>query len=197
MILAQNLSLSFSGKALFDDLSFEVKKGEHLCISGASGKGKSSILKLVQGFLNPEKGSILINDAILSDKNIQEVRKEIIWIPQNVNLSVNSGTELVQLLELGQELPKIETHQEKLDLDTAIITQDFKEISGGQKQRIVISICFAIQRNLILMDEPTSSLDDTSIQLLIDLVNTMEDKTFLSASHNPLWLSNAKRIIKL
>jgi polar amino acid transport system ATP-binding protein/putative ABC transport system ATP-binding protein len=197
MIKTQNLSLSFLEKALFEDLSFHIKRGEHVCLSGVSGKGKSSVLKLVQGFLVPNKGNITINNIELSDNTIQEIRQYIIWIPQNVNLSVNSGKELIQLLELENELDKIESNLVQLGLNKEIINQDFREISGGQKQRIVISICFAINRNIILMDEPTSSLDDQSIQKLISLVNSQKDKTILSASHNLIWLNNAQRIINL
>ena len=197
MIQFDKVSLEFSKSYIFQNLSFQIKSGEHVCLSGASGKGKSSILKLLQGFIKLNQGNIKVNSMELSDLSIQEIREFIIWIPQNVNLSVNSGQELIELLELNHEINKIESYLNRLGLNKDILKQDFREVSGGQKQRIVISLCFAMDRDITLMDEPTSSLDDSSTESLIQLVNSMKDKTILSASHNLLWVNNAQQIINL
>ena len=70
-------------------------------------------------------------------------------------------------------------------------------LSGGQQQRLCIARTLAVEPSVLLMDEPTSSLDDGSIQKLIKLVNSLKDKTILSASHNSLWLKNAERVINI
>lgn len=197
MIKCDHISLTLSEKNILTDLSFHLNKGEHTAISGASGKGKSSILKLLQGFLIPNSGRIQVNNIELTNSSVSEIRKQIIWIPQNVNLSISSGNELIQLLELEDQNEIISSNMEQLGLDKTIVNRDFKEISGGQKQRIVIGICFALKRNIILMDEPTSSLDTESIQLLIKLVHSLKDKTILSTSHNQLWLNSVNQVITL
>ncbi len=197
MIQCKDINLSFSGKIIFDNLNISIASGENVCISGPSGIGKSTLLKLIQGYVIPDEGSIQINDQELSAATIKEIRGSIVWIPQNVNLPVNNGGDLIKLMNLQSKEDIINSTGEKLGLEKDIIFKDFGLISGGQKQRIIISICLSLDKKIILMDEPTSSLDDASINLLIKLVKSLKGKTIISASHNNLWLTNVDKTIAL
>jgi len=197
MIHCQNIELAFSGKKIFDKLNLFIEKGENVCISGPSGKGKSTLLKILQGYIIPDKGQILINNKTLGTKTIKEIRESIIWIPQNINLPVNNGWELLNLLHIQPNIELVNEFIEKLGLEKDIISKDFNKISGGQKQRIIISICLSLNKKIILMDEPTASLDDVSIKLLIKTLKSLNGKTIVSASHNHLWVNNTDKIIQL
>lgn len=191
MIELKNVSIQFDGKTLLNGLSFRVEKGEHLCISGGSGTGKSTLLKLLQGYVLPSEGEVHINDKIISRETIHEIRNTMVYIPQNVNLPVRDGKELADWLFATEKLPEIQSHMEKLGLSASQLTQSFDQVSGGEKQRMVVAICLALNKPIILLDEPTSSLDEDSIEKLKDLLARRKETTIISTSHNKKWISFA------
>lgn len=197
MIQCKNIELTFSGKKIFDNLTIFVEEGENVCVSGPSGRGKSTLLKMLQGFVTPDSGEILINNTILSTITVKDLRESIAWIPQNINLPVNNGLDLLNLMHLQSNIELVKEYMEKLGLENSIISKDFDKISGGQKQRIIISICLSLNKNIILMDEPTASLDDVSIELLIRTIRSLKGRTIISASHNSLWVNSTDKKISL
>lgn len=197
MIVIKNIEVSFSGAKLFSGFSAEIESGQNVCFSGGSGKGKSTLLKILQGYVIPQKGSVLIDGQLLTSATITQLRSRTAWIPQNVNLPVNNCMELMHLMEVEQSLEKVKINLELLGLNRDFISKDFSQISGGEKQRIIIAVCFSQNKDIILMDEPTSSLDDESIDKLIDFVKSSSTCTIVTASHNAKWLQSADKIIKL
>jgi len=197
MIQCQNLHLSFNQKVLFSDLNIHIPEHRNVCISAPSGEGKSSLLKLLQGYLLPDQGEISINGLLLNEKNIQKIRKWITWIPQNIHLPVDNGLDLLKLMEIFSEQSKAEAYLEQLGLEKSMLSKDFSQISGGEKQRTIVAICLSLDHDIIMMDEPTSSLDEESIQLLIQCIQSLKGKTILSASHNASWMKSVDQIIKL
>jgi len=197
MIRFEHVSLNFRGKSIFEDLNIRIKTGEKACVSGESGRGKTSLLKLIQGYVLPDSGSIVINDDVVSPKTVHRLRKEMAWIPQNINLPVNNGQELMQLLDISEKKKDITIFMEKLGLESDILDKDLSKISGGQKQRMAISIVLSLDRPIILMDEPTSSLDGKSIHHLMEVVDSLKDKTILSASHHQAWIDYSDKVIAL
>jgi len=197
MIELKNVSVKFDGKPLLKGLSFRVEKGEHLCISGGSGTGKSTLLKLLQGYIIPSEGEVNINNKIISRETINEIRNTMVYIPQNVNLPVHDGKELADWLFATKKLPEIQSHMEKLGLSASLISKSFDQVSGGEKQRMVVAICLALNKPIILMDEPTSSLDETSVKQLMALLKDQKEITIISTSHNKDWISFADKQISL
>lgn len=197
MIVCENLWLSFGDKVIFKDLSFALQTGEHQCVTGASGKGKSTLLKLLQAYVRPDKARIVIQGKELNAGNIKFIRESISWIPQNINLPVQNGMELLGMLHLKHKRPAVEEYADKLGLEPYTIDKSFTIISGGQKQRLIMAICFALEKNILFMDEPTASLDDDSIRMLLETLGQMKDRTILSASHNNLWINAIEKKIAL
>lgn len=197
MINFDHVSLRFQDKTIFHDLNLDIKKGERVSLIGGSGRGKTTLLKLVQGYLFPDSGTIKIYDEVLTSKSIHHLRKEMAWIPQNINLPVSKGIELMRLMDITDKSTSISIFLEELGLNASIIHDDFSKISGGQKQRIVISIVLSLDKSIILLDEPTSSLDDKSIKMLLKVMKSLENKTIVSASHNQVWNNQADKVIEL
>jgi polar amino acid transport system ATP-binding protein/putative ABC transport system ATP-binding protein len=195
MIECKHISLSFSDKALFRDLNFQINAGENVCLSGGSGKGKTTLLKILQGYVIPDDGHVRIASDIINPSTIKQIRDSIIWIPQNINLPVNNGLELIKLMNIRSNTDHILYLSKELGLEEDMIFKDFNIISGGQKQRMIISICLSLEKKIILMDEPTSSLDKKSISRLIKVIQSLKDKTIVSASHNQQWISSTDRTI--
>lgn len=202
MVVFKNIFLAFDEKEILRNFSFKVKEGENICISGESGKGKSSLLKLIQGYLIANKGEIFVFNKKIDPENIKYIRKNISWLPQNINLPVDCGLDLIKLLGLDESQKKpIITLMKKLGLEKEIYLKDFSEISGGEKQRIILSICLNLNRKLLLLDEPTSSLDEKAIlflkETIVDLRGKNPKLTIISSSHNKSWLDSCDRVIEL
>ncbi len=197
MINFENISLSFSGETVLEDLSFTIGKGTNVCLSGPSGSGKSSILKLIQGYLVPDKGHITIDDMIVNPPNIKDVRQKMAYIPQNVNLPVENGDALLKMIGATDQEDAALFYLEQLGLSQSFMRRGFDAMSGGQKQRIIVSVCLALGREIVLLDEPTSSLDDVSVDRLVRVVGELKYTTLVSASHDQKWVASTEKVIPL
>jgi polar amino acid transport system ATP-binding protein/putative ABC transport system ATP-binding protein len=100
-------------------------------------------------------------------------------------------------MNIPSNVQLVEEYLLKLGLEKDFISKDFSKISIGEKQRIIISICLSLDKEIILIDEPTSSLDVGSIKLLTDTIKSLNGKTIISASHNQTWLDSTDKIISL
>jgi len=198
MIKCENLSLLFKEQNVYDDLSFHIELGESVCVKAASGKGKSSLLKMIMGLLQPSSGRIFIKGLELCPQHINTIRNLISWLPQNVYLPVNSSQELIDLLMLNADNVSLYNNcLQQLEITEEHKLKDFSELSGGEKQRILLAACISMQKPILLLDEPVSALDDHSIDLLLALLDNLKDKTILSTSHNQKWISHCDRILDL
>jgi putative ABC transport system ATP-binding protein len=197
MITFNHVSLSFLETQVLEDLSFDVLEGENVCLTGASGRGKSSVINLIQGYLSPHSGSVIVAGMPLNRETIKTIRLRMAYIPQNINLPVYNGEELLKLLNVKENTAQVGAYIKKLGLSAEMVSKSFDEMSGGQKQRIVIAVCLSLKRDIVLLDEPTSSLDDDSVQKLINLIKSIDGKTFISASHHLEWRNSADRNLNL
>lgn len=197
MININQITLSFQDKTILDNFSAHIRRGEHVCFSGPSGRGKSSLLKIIQAYLIPAKGEISIDGLTLNRLQVKNIRNKMAYVPQNIHLPVKNGTELLEMLAKSQLSEKAEIFCEKLGLPREMLSRSFDEMSGGQKQRIVIAVCMSLEREILLLDEPTASLDDEAIDALIECIKNLENTTVVSASHNSKWLNAAGRVISI
>ena len=197
MININQITLSFQDKTILDNFSAQIRRGEHVCFSGPSGRGKSSLLKIIQAYLIPAKGEISIDGLTLNRLQVKNIRNKMAYVPQNIHLPVKNGTELLEMLAKSEQTEKAEIFCEKLGLPREMLTRSFDEMSGGQKQRIVIAVCLSLEREILLLDEPTASLDDEAIDALIECIKGLENTTVVSASHNSKWLNAAGRVISI
>jgi polar amino acid transport system ATP-binding protein/putative ABC transport system ATP-binding protein len=106
MIECRNIFLSFGDKEIFKDLNFSILEGEHYCVTGSSGRGKSTLLKLIQAYVRPDRGRIIIQGKELNAANIKVLREFTAWIPQNINLPVQKGLELLDMLHMKHKRPR-------------------------------------------------------------------------------------------
>lgn len=197
MININQITLSFQDKTILDNFSAQIRRGEHVCFSGSSGRGKSSLLKIIQAYLIPAKGEISIDGLTLNRLQVKNIRNKMAYVPQNIHLPVKNGTEILEMLAKSQLSEKAEIFCEKLGLPREMLSRSFDEMSGGQKQRIVIAVCLSLEREILLLDEPTASLDDEAIDALIECIKGLENTTVVSASHNTKWLNAAGRVISI
>ena len=183
--------LSPQGKPLTAPLDFELKANQHIALVGQSGAGKSSLLNMLLGFL-PYQGSVKVNGVELSELNLAQYRMRLAWVGQNPQLIQGTLEENVLLgsqnvtseqFEEALKLSKADEFVYRLGLDN-VIQEENSGISGGQAQRIAIARALLRQADLLLLDEPTASLDmQSEQQVLSALANLSEQKTTLMITH--------------
>ncbi|KYH12493.1 ABC transporter ATP-binding protein [Neorickettsia sp. 179522] len=184
--------------AVFKGLNFTINRGEKVAVIGASGKGKSTIFSLILRFYTACSGSIRINDIPVSELSIASVRGLFAWVPQE--LSIVSGN-LMENICMQTSIEQKEEARYKGVCMAANIHQLPKDthvtdLSRGQRQRINIARALFADRQVILLDEATSSLDtqnEKAIEAVIS--NTSRDKTVIIVAHRFSSIKCADKII--
>lgn len=155
----------------FSGFNLQLERGEIASISGPSGCGKSSLLNAILGFTPLKEGRIVLNGILLDKGNVDVVRKQTAWIPQELALPLEWVKDMVQLpfgLKANRGTPFSETRLfacfEDLGLEQELYYKRVNEISGGQRQRMMIAVASMIGKPLTIVDEPTSALDSGSAE---------------------------------
>ena len=146
-----------------------------MAVTGKSGAGKSTFLNMLMGFILPDNGNITLLGMNVNEKNINEIRENLSWVPQELNIDVRYVRELL-LLPFGYNKNKKYNPSEKtitnaLDmfgLKEDILGKDVSDISGGEKQRIFLTSSYLLKRKICFLDEPTSGLDSDSKREVIN-----------------------------
>ena len=193
-INVNNLTLGYDGHTLFQDMSFEVKSGQKLCIDGPSGCGKSSLLRAMLGFVQPRAGSITMDNQRVNDKTVWSLRHRIGYITQEPDLGSQSVLERIRLpfgykanAHLEFNMDTLEAYLDQFKLSRKVLAKQTTDLSGGEKQRIAIIIALLLDRDLLLLDEPTSALDKESKQVLKTVLSG-SDKTMVFVCHEDILL---------
>ncbi|HDR0673981.1 TPA: cysteine/glutathione ABC transporter permease/ATP-binding protein CydD [Pasteurella multocida] len=191
-ICAENLViLSPQGKPLTQALNFSLPAGSHTAIVGQSGAGKTSLFNAILGFLTYQ-GSLKINGIELKEMNITQWRKHIAWVGQNPLLLQGSIKENLLLGDIEATDVQIDQAlclaQAKEFTDKLGLNSEIKDgglgVSVGQAQRLAITRALLRQGHLLLLDEPTASLDAQSENLVLQALQHMsQQQTTLMITH--------------
>ena len=169
VIVFRNVSISFDGRAVLEDVSFSVDRGQTLCILGRSGVGKSVSLRMLMGFLKPDSGSIRVNGqeiTDLSEEGMQLIRKRVTMVFQNGalfdSLSVREnvafplrergGLDEDQVLQIVDRLLTLVGADDVVDALPA-------SLSTGRRRAVAIARALSAQPEVVLYDEPTTMVD--------------------------------------
>ena len=169
VIVFRNVSISFDDRAVLEDVSFSVGRGQTLCILGRSGVGKSVSLRMLMGFLKPDSGSIHVNGqeiTELDEYGMQQIRKRVTMVFQNGalfdSLSVRENVAF-PLRERGglEEEQVLQIVGRLLELVGADDVQDLlpASLSTGRRRAVAIARALAAQPEVVLYDEPTTMVD--------------------------------------
>jgi len=197
LISSHHLSLSIGNKTLIENISFNVNKGDYLCILGPNGAGKSSLLKSLMGILPISKGELFFNDALISDYSQKQLAQLISYVPQASGRQLPfTVTEFVKMgrYPFHSALSDWQaTDQQALENAFEITnTAQFRlrqmhTLSGGECQRVMIAAALCQQSPILLLDEPTSFLDphhQVEVHRLIQTLNKQHQITIIEVSHD-------------
>ncbi len=190
----KHLKKSFDNNLVLDDVSLSVHFGEVVAIIGASGSGKSTFLRCLNGLENIQEGEILIDGVNIhaSSVNINQVRQSIGMIFQSFNLfpHMNVLDNLVLAPLKVKKMSRKEAEStarrflEKVGLGERAFALPW-QLSGGQKQRVAIARALAMNPKVMMFDEPTSALDPETVKDVLDVMKelALEGMTMVVVTH--------------
>ncbi len=196
-------------KKVIDNLSISINKGETIGIAGASGEGKSTLLDLICGLLKPTSGQILVDEIDINSKK-NNWKSKIGYVPQDIyllddtiksniafgvedkNFSSSQFEKAIKMSQLSEFLENLP------DKELTYVGDDGVRLSGGQKQRIGIARALYFLPEVLILDEPTSSLDEKNETLILDDIYNIKSKiTIIIISHSKKVFKKCDKIIEI
>ena len=203
------VSKRFGDAEVLSDVSFQVGKGETICVLGPSGSGKSTLLRCINWLERPDAGQIYLNGErvginnagiVMGDRELSRIRTHIGMVFQHFALWPHL-TVLQNLMEAPiqvQRRPKAEVREEALALLAKVGLSDKRDafpakLSGGQKQRVGIARALAMRPDLLLFDEPTSALDPELVGEVLVVMRDLarEGMTMVIVTHEMTFARDA------
>ncbi|MFG2027091.1 thiol reductant ABC exporter subunit CydD [Streptomyces sp. NPDC048825] len=190
------------------DVSFAVEPGETVALVGPSGAGKSSLLNALLGFVKPTSGRVRIGGVDLAEADLAKWRSQVAWVPQRPHLYAGSIAENVRLARpdaddadvaraLG-DAGALEFVDALPDGMRTVLGEEGAGLSAGQRQRLALARAFLADRPVLLLDEPTASLDGETEAEVVEAVRRLAvGRTVLLVVHRPALLGVADRVVRL
>ena len=211
-LLLDNIGFAYSSdlKSVLNDVNIEIKCGARIGLIGPTGGGKSTLVDLIMGLLNPTSGSIYVDGVRLCEKNIRAWHSSISHVPQSIYLADAS---VAQNIAFGVEPQKIDMEKmiqaakiaqlsetiSRLDMgyDTFVGERGIR-LSGGQRQRIGIARAIYKNPSILILDEATSALDDATEKEVLQAIEHLDkEMTIITIAHRTQALRNCDSIYKL
>jgi len=194
---------------ILKEIEMEINKGEKVFIKGETGSGKSTLINIISGLLNPLNGRILVDGVEINTKNKKSWQKNISIVPQTTFLNDAS---ILENIAIGVDLGDIDIEKVKKCAKLAFINKFIEDLpekynqkvgqggtrlSGGQKQRIGLARSLYRDSSLIIMDEPTNALDLDTENKVVNSIVGLKDITVIMVSHSNNSLKYFDKIIDL
>ncbi|WP_371603321.1 thiol reductant ABC exporter subunit CydD [Streptomyces sp. NBC_01220] len=188
--------------------SLVVDEGETVALVGPSGVGKSTLLNVVLGFVAPDEGRVRVGGTDLAALSPERWRERIAWVPQRPHLFAGSIAENVRLARPGADDSAVTAALREAgaydfvaalpDGAGTLLGEDGAGLSAGQRQRLALARAFLADRPVLLLDEPTASLDGETEAGIVEAVRRLAvGRTVLLVVHRPALLSVADRVVTL
>lgn len=196
-VVVSKLSFSYGKNKVLSDVSFSAEAGELLAVLGPNGVGKSTLFRCIMGLLPRYDGEITVNGKAANEIAIREMAKIVAYIPQSHAPVFNYSVFDVVLMGTSAQVSAVNTPRRKqLELAESAIDRlgvthlrdrGYMQISGGERQLVLIARALAQNAKILVMDEPTSSLDyGNQIRILSQIKKlTVEGYTVIQSTHNP------------
>ncbi len=192
----EHVKYSYNGQQVFSDLNLHINEGEKVAIIGPSGGGKSTILKLLPLFIEPDAGRILMGGYDIQSFSLRNLRQQIAWVSQTPQLFTGS---IIENMYDGDVYRSVSMDEIKHAIQVSNILEfivkmplgvntpvgeNGTSLSGGQRQRVAIARALLKDASVLCLDEPTAALDAKSENYIRDsLKQIIADKTVLMVTH--------------
>lgn len=182
MLKVQNLNYAYDHHQVLKNIHFEIEEGSIVGILGLSGSGKTTLLKILSGLIIPKQGEVTIYDEpTFENGKVSKILSQdmgVVFQQFNLFMHMSVVDNLALPLRLRTKQSKTVCRQKAIELLESLGLKDQEDkfpnqCSGGQQQRIAIARALILNPKLLLIDEPTSSLDKENTQILIDLLKNL------------------------
>ena len=197
MLKVRRLYKSFNAFHVLKDISFEMRAGETLAVIGPSGTGKSTLLRCINFLVHPDSGTVEIDgfkvdSTLAGQKDIYALRRKTSMVFQNYNLirhrtireNITDPLEIVKGMNPSEARERAEEVLISVGLEDKLDNYP-SQLSGGQQQRVAIARALAMNPDIMLFDEPTSSLDPELVKYVLGVIRRLADcrQTMLVVTH--------------
>lgn len=222
-ITLRDIQLAFGGPSLLDGANFVLERGERVCLIGRNGEGKSTLLKLIEGSLLPDRGEISIQNGLTVSMLTQDVPMDSGKVADIVADGAGEAAEVLKQyhaasdacvlgdMDACERMGDLQHKMDQLDgwsLENKVNTilgkmgldpeADLSDLSGGRKRRVLLARALLTQPDVLLLDEPTNHLDVESIEWLEKFLLEQNNLTLLFISHDRSFVDSlATRIVEL
>lgn len=192
-----SIAFSYGKKEILRNVSFSLRSGESIALLGRNGSGKTTLMRLLLGFIKPEKGTIRIDGHDIQDMTNREKARNIAYIPQSLADVYPYTAEEAVLMGRASSLSLFsrpgkkdeKKAQEALDLlgIAHLRNRTVDTLSGGERQLVLIARAIVQEASFMVMDEPTASLDYSNSLLVMEKIEdlTKEGYGILYSTHSP------------
>lgn len=194
----ENLNYAYHGVPVLENVNINIKAGEFVALIGPNGGGKTTLLKLILGLVEPESGEIRI-----FEEPPRKMSPRIGYVPQDIHINRHFPVSALDVVLMGKLGPKKKgfwhTAEDRVAAHKALDRMDMGahchrrigELSGGQRQRVLIARALVTEPDLLLLDEPTSNIDSQGQGEFYELLKKLNEKmTILLVSHDVMILSS-------
>ncbi|MBP2031198.1 putative ABC transport system ATP-binding protein [Methanohalophilus levihalophilus] len=203
LIQFESISVSYSGKKVLEDFNLSVFEGEKILLKGKSGCGKSTLFSYLMGYSKPDSGNVFFNGKPLSPLIVGNVRTNISYVPQNADVAEGNIRDFINNIfsfssvSVSADEQSVSDILSEFSLDNSVLDKDFSDLSGGEKQRLLLAVSILLDRNVFLLDEPTSSLDSDMKEKVAEYFTKNPSSTLLIVSHDPQWEKIVDRVVEV
>ncbi|MEE2844633.1 MAG: ABC transporter ATP-binding protein [Planctomycetota bacterium] len=185
LVETQNLSKQFGAITALRDCSIDIPQGTIFGLLGPNGAGKSTFIRLLMGMMKPTSGTATIGGLNCHSKSLQ-VRKQISYLPGDVRLDRHyKGRDLLRIMTSIRKDGSFQQATDIADFLALDLSRRVRSMSTGMRQKLALTLALSNQAPLIILDEPTSNLDPTVRQQVIELLQRRKQtgQTILFSSH--------------
>jgi D-methionine transport system ATP-binding protein len=185
----QKRGISLPGYGILENISFEIAPGDRIIITGATGAGKTFLLRLLNRLSEPTSGKIYFQNQDYTQIPVIQLRQQVVMVNQEIRLLGMTVKEALAYPLKLRGLPKAEIQQriafwiEQLQIPDSWLERNEVQLSLGQKQLVAIARAMIVQPLILLLDEPTSALDIGTSERILEILNQQTQTTTITATH--------------
>jgi zinc transport system ATP-binding protein len=195
VLKVENLCVGYEGRAVLENVNFEIESGDYFCIVGENGSGKSTLMKTLLGLQSPVSGAISFDEGLKNN--------EIGYLPQQSDVQRDFPASVYEIVlsgcqnSLGKKFFYSKEHKalaleniKKMGIEK-LKNRCYRELSGGQQQRVLLARALCATKKALLLDEPVAGLDPQVTEEMYELIKQLNDDgmTIIMISHD---LTNVK-----